>query len=255
MGVMIVVIVSIVMISFVAFAIIKIKKQLEVQINKDVDRLSTYYDNILDEKMMLLSEVEEKIKKMQEIDCSEPENKEKIQGESHVIMNDNKYIHSSFFKDYNKIKNQFSNVATTYAINKVIELLEERKNNKVQEYKLLNEKLNFNVLYNLESLGIEDQLEVLQTVLGQSVEQNSILEEYMNAKQNFKLNDFVSYLNDYIFANDTEIIIASNQGFRLIEEDTKGITYVKDTTIGEGYKIRYKDRMYDYSISLGGSNE
>lgn len=255
MELMVIILVTLIMVSFVGFAIFKIKQQLEVQINKDVDRLSTYYDEILNVKTEELEEKKKALQKLNEECVVSVEDTTCSESATKVIMNENKYVNSSFFKDYNKVKNTFSDVALTHAIEKVLQLIDEEKHTQVSTYKELLSKLDFNIQYNLQSLSVADQLDILQSILGTNVQQNEVLNQYIELNDNFDLSNFITYLNDYIFFNDTQIIVASNQGLAFSDEKINGVRYVKDDTIGEGYQIRYKNKMYDYSISLGGNNE
>lgn len=255
MELMVVILVTLLMVTFVSFAIYKIKQQLEVQVSKDVDRLSVYYDSILDEKTAQLeakiAQLEGLNKGVEEVVCVSATS----DTQTTVITNDSKYVHSDFFKDYNKVKNKFCEVAGTHALAKVIELVEEGKDNKVNAYKEVLDTLDFNLQYSMQSLKVQDQLEVLQTVLGESRDKNEILVEFTRIYDGFDLSQFIAYIKDYIFYNDTEIVVASNQGVAFSNDNIPGVRYVKDMAIGEGYQIRFKDRLYDYSISLGGNNE
>lgn len=254
MELVVVAVVTLIMVVFVGFALWKIKQQLEVQINKDVDRLSTYYDAILDEKT---AELEAKIKELEKLEVEPEVVEESVEVESAatIMMGESRYVNASFFKDYNKVKNTFSTLALGQALEKVGELLERHKVGEVEVYKEVLELLDFNVQYNMLTLSVSDQLEVLQEVLGDSKDKNKILENYLERYSEFELNTFIQYVKEYVFHNDTQIMVASNTGASLVDEPIKGVTYLKDETIGEGFTVRYKDKLYDYSISLGGNNE
>ncbi len=254
MELLIVAIVTLIMVVFVGFALWKMKEQLEVQINKDVDRLSAYYDAILDEKT---AELELKIKQIEEISIDKEEEAEPVEDGSAntIILGESRYVNTDFFRDYNKVKHTFSSMALDQALAKVAELLEIHGLNKVQAFKEVLDVLDFNVQYNMLTLCVDDQLEVLQEILGDSEEKNNILVEYLKINREFDLNLFIQFMKEYIFQNDTLIMVASHTGAPLVDETIKGVSYVKDETIGEGFTVRYKDKLFDYSISLGGNNE
>lgn len=254
MELLIVAIVTLIMVVFVGFALWKIKEQLEVQINKDVDRLSAYYDAILDDKT---AQLEAKIKEIEALEIEKEVEVESVEETpaTTIILGESRYVNSDFFKDYNKVKHAFSSVAIEQALEKVGELLEVHCIVKIDAYKEVLDVLDFNVQYNMLTLPVSDQLDVLQEVLGENKDKNNILANYLDQNQEFDLNVFIQYIKDYIFHNDTQIVVGSNTGQALVEEQIKGVTYVKDETIGEGFTVRYKDKLFDYSISLGGNNE
>ncbi len=247
--------VVVIMTIFVTLAIARIKEQLGIQISKDVDRLAVYYDAILDNKSKEIAKKEDEIEDLNDLLNVEVEEEVDYEKNKYVIMNEGKYIDQNFFTDYNKVRNNFYDFSRNEAGDKATVLSKARKDINAHEFKELLSLFNFHLQYSMHTLTQDEQLEIIREVVSNSTGKRRILQRYLAQHDYFEFVDFMNFIRDYIFYNDSKITVASHEGEPLTEGELRNVSYVKDTSIGEGYTIRYRDNLYDYSVSTGGKYE
>lgn len=243
------------MVAFVAVAIAKIREQLGEQIGKDVERLTVYYDEILDKKNEELKDKKLEIAKVDELLNVEIKEEVDYEKSKYLIIPEENYINEEFFVDYNKVKFDFYDFSKDATLDIAVYLTKQRKDINVHEFYELLEIFDFNLQYNMHTLQTEEQLEIIKTVVQNSSGKRRILQKYLASHQNFEFVNFMDYIRDYIFNNDSRIRISSNHATVLTQEELRNVSYNKDSSIGEGFQIRYKNALYDLSVSLGGKYE
>lgn len=249
------ILVVLLMVLFVCMGIAKIKKQLGEQIGKDVDRLAVYYDSILDAKKHEVAKKEDQLDELNDLLNVEQEEEVDYEKSKYVLTNEGKYIDQGFFTDYNNVRNKFFDFAKDNTIEKATVLSKERKDINAHEFKELLSLFNFHLQYSMHTLNQEEQLDIIREVVSNSTGKRRILQRYLAQHEYFEFVDFMNFIRDYIFYHDSKIIVSSHEGESLVDDELRNVTYVKDVSIGEGYTIRYRDNLYDYSVSTGGKYE
>lgn len=247
--------VVVVMATFVAISISKIKEQLSIQIGKDIDRLAVFYDGILDTKSKELQDKEDELDRINDLLDVEEEEQVDYEKSKYVLVPEENYVDEEFFIDYNTVKHSFYQLSKDLALEKAVYLTQQRKDINVHEFKELLELFDFNLQYSMHTLQQEEQLEIIRTVVSNSTGKRRILQRYLARNDKFEFVAFMDFIRDYIFNNDSSIIVTSHVGEVLTLDELRNVTYHEDHSIGEGFDIRYKNSLHDFSISLGGKYE
>lgn len=248
------IIVTIVLSFFMIVAIKNIKEEVDQQIHKDIFQLSSAYFPIIDEKNEQLKNLKQEIERLQQLEAT-LQNKQQEQKDPYVyqvfIQEKKDYIDSNFFESYAFIQNEFQQLAQEAMQLKVKQLVRMRKDINVHEFKELLDLFDYPIQYEMYTLSAEEQLKVFEVISQNSIAKKRILNRYMKQNENFDFKAFMDYVRDYIYHNDSKVYIYSRDGNACVDEDTNYIVFCKDSSIAEGYKIKCKDQVYDYSLSGG----
>lgn len=246
------ILVMIVLICYMGTIINKIRVDVGEQIRKDVDRLVVIYDDLLEEKSQQLQEIEDEIDRLKN---TETENfsaqydrdfAEDVSGI--VIMQSGNYVDDGFFRKYNIVKNEFHDLAFEAMKATVNQLVRERRDINVHEFKEMLATFDYSLQYEMETLSPESQLEIMDLIFGHSMGKRRIVQSFMEEYNEFSFRQFMDYLRSYIFYHDSIITVYSNTGEKCLDNITKNVVFEKDPAIGEGYIVRFRDRSYDFCL-------
>ena len=220
------------------------------------------YDYILDEKKEKLSELTKEIEEIEEKKKNSKYSFEDIddiveesQSESYsndvssvkYNLNVPQYRETQFFKNYKEIKRIFS-VNNEQIIK---EFIEENRNSKEEtEYKKLKkirDKFNDEAIYGCLTLDEADQKEILNEVLTET-EKKLLKIDTLTNKEKFSIGDFVNVLDKRIEELDPTIYVFVNGNSNGYEDIAPNIVVEQYKNISEGIIIKYRDKIYDYSI-------
>ncbi len=173
-----------------------------------------------------------------------------VQHENDAILVDFQadYINTDFNSDYVLVRETFKDLAYKAMVNQVNELIRDRKNVNVHELKEIQTLFTYDIYYEMLLLDSEEQVEVMNAVVQHSAGKKRILRKYIEQVGKFDFKEFMDYVQDYIFNHDTLIYVYSYDGHHAIENSPKHVLYRADQTITEGYKVKYKDKVYDFSL-------
>ena len=227
------------------------------------------YDYILEEKQTKLEKIQKEIeyaKKTNENILKKDEEDEKIvkKAEKHEEDDDEPEIHkkkevikynlnvpeyreTQFFSNYKEIKKIF-----TINNEKVIkDFVLKNKNAKEEKmYKsLLNirEQFTEDAIYGLLTLSTEDQIGILSKILKQS-EKKLVDFESISNKKNFNIKDLLKVVDKKIEELEPTIYIYVNGTSCNFDYIDKNIVTKQYKNMSEGIIIKYRNKIYDYSI-------
>lgn len=210
------------------------------------------YDEQIEARSKKLKEIKRQIHET-EARRSEPEETGKVSvppaAPAQVIENNADYVDSRFFEDYALIQNEFRDGAFEAMKDKLQELMSlDTHDPELPEYQGLKELFDCSLQYEMMTLSPADQLSVMETVAESSPGRRRILEEYCDAHSTFDIREFMAHVSDHISRNDTQIHVYSRSGEPVFLDLPKNVVFEQDASIAEGYRIRYRDRVYDYSL-------
>lgn len=247
-GFVAVLIVMCILFAFILMAIIKLKGDIELQMRKKVDQVASKYEEMLHLKSEALKELQLEQKEAEEtIEVQSNAGSYDID-ESSFIMKMPEYEDESFAKNYRLVKKQFITPARSAMLNIVATLEQEKKDFNVHEFKELLALFDSDLQYAMFTLESHEQLEVMQTAVQNSVAKKRILNRFVQSQKEFEFKNFLDYVKDYIFYNDTSIYISSNSAQAPLRDAPAQVVFIEDDLILEGYTIRFKDHLYDCSI-------
>jgi hypothetical protein len=161
-----------------------------------------------------------------------------------------RYIDNDFFVEYKIAKDKLMSIDKQQVIYNVIDKVPYTGN--IERYKLacdIISELNFEVLYNLCSVSIDMQLEILKYAL--VGEKRKVLEEFLDALEEFEAFDcmkFLDYVKNIRLTEDPNVYVSVAENEQDYTEEAKNIICSVDSNICEGIKIIFQNKIYDYSI-------
>lgn len=214
-----------------------------------VDRMSEF-DFLLDDKEKKVNELNDDIKKKQELITQLEEKSKEYSNNSNekkdeVVMP--KFVgfeDTSTFNNYRVIKEKFSYDPTDVIKDFVL----KNSNSDNKDYQVLTEirsYFTFDVIYKIGQYQKEEQYEIITSLLNNN--ELSKVKEYLN-KDKFDLKKFIEELDNLITKSDPKIMVLVGNKDSNYDYLDKNITTSYDSKITEGFKIIYKGVIYDYSI-------
>ena len=234
--------------AFIMMAIMKLKSDIELQVRKKVDLVASKYEAMLHEKSEALKEIQLEQKAVEEpIEVQYSDAGYEVD-ESSLLMKQAEYRDESFAENYRLIKHQFMSPARQAMLNIIFTLDKEKKDFNVHEFKELLALFDCDLQYAMYTLESHEQLEVMQTVVQNSVAKKRILNRFVQSQTMFEFKNFLDYVKDYIFYNDASIYISANNAEPPMRDAPAQVVFIEDNLILEGYHIRFKDHLYDCSL-------
>lgn len=209
----------------------------------------TVYDEIIDEKSEHIRKLNEQKENLSLQDIEEPkELAPALEVITPIVIERANYIDLRFFEYYNRIKKEFTQPSYDAAKIKVQELSRLRKDINVHEYKELQELFSHELQYQILTLVGQDEKSVFDLIAKHSHAKKKILDSYTSHHKNFDFMEFMLFVKDYIRTHDSIVYVYSRDGYQLLEDTPKHVVYLCDKTIHEGYRICYRDIVFDYSL-------
>ena len=220
------------------------------------------YNYIVEEKKKELDNLKLEIEKLKEEQFTEEElSKEKLpeikeESEGQALENEEiariikvpEYKEDTFFYNYKRLKKDFY-FNTEKKITEFISKNEDEEISKTNNELLSFRKLfNDETIYNCLTLNNEEQHKLVKDVLNKK--QAKILEFDSNFTEPEKFNvvEFLNYVDEKIEQTDPNVYVyvsKSDINYDYINKNVKTIFYDK---MSEGVIIKYKNKVYDYSI-------
>lgn len=226
------------------------EKQAKLEeITTEISKIQENHGNILDkdDDYYEYEMTTEKEKKTKEIFTDEEVIPKKPREEIKYNLNVPEYRETQFFNNYKEVRKIF-----TVNNEKIIkEFIEEHKNLKEErEYKSLNKlrkKFDEDAIYGCLTLSSQDQIEILNESLTEA-EKKLIKFKEMIEKKNFTIKDLIKYIDDRTEEIEPTIYIYTNivdNRYNLIDSNIVTKQY---SNMSEGIIIKYRNKIYDYSI-------
>ncbi len=152
-----------------------------------------------------------------------------------------------FFNNYKEVRKVF-----TVNNEKIIkEFIEEHKNLKEEkEYKSLaklREKFDEDTIYGCLTLSKDDQISILKEVLT-ATEKKLVKFEELISNPKFTVEDLIKYIDDRMEQIDPTICIYTSMPDKKYEKIDSNIVTKLYNNMSEGIIIKYRNKIYDYSI-------
>ena len=243
--------VVVLMIVFLVVAITRMKNQVGKQIEKDIDQLVNVYDKLLDEKSQKLHELERKIEELENYEIPVQDVLSDSEDLGYVIIQGGQYVEGDFFKNYALVKSSFHDLSYQAMVETVDRLKHVRRDVNVHEYKELLETFDYELQYQMNTLDNKDQLEIIELIIQHSMGKRRILKRFLDSHDVFSFEVFMDFIRNYIFYHDSLIYVYSYSGEKCIENAPTNIDFMPDSSIGEGFVVRFRDKRYDFSLKGG----
>ena len=160
------------------------------------------------------------------------------------LINKTKYQDKNLYTLNRKLDEKF-NFDYEAIIKKFVSVINE--NNQYEFCKKIKEKFTSDVIYSLKTLpNIEKETKVKELL---NDEEYKIYSLYTETNENNNIDGFVDYLNELIDLNNPKIIVYVGDKKENYNHIDKNIETVFKNDIYKGIKIKYHDKIYDYSLN------
>lgn len=242
------VIIALILTTILFFALRSTVKRIDFNTRRYfVDKLQDY-DNLIDEKKKILDDLNQEIEKNKKILSEKQElEKQPINDEKLVCYENSKlpkYADENLFKKYKNIKDKFS-FDKEELINNFINNIQIDEEDSYNSLIILKEKFNNQRIYEIIKLRGQKQKDYLTSFL--TDEEIAIIKKNINYNK-FKVNDLIAKLDILIEQNDPTIYVCTGEKDKSYDYINPIIKTKYDFNINEGIKIRYKGKIYDYSL-------
>ncbi|MGL4588831.1 MAG: hypothetical protein ACRCUP_01155 [Mycoplasmatales bacterium] len=218
-----------------------IAQNMNNKISTDLVNKLSVFDEIIEGKRELLNELNQKI---ESFDLSKEEPIVIYQDRYNFQEKDILYKDEEFRDNYLEIKNKYQNLEENLTIIKQFVGENGTKNGELYtDFAEMEKKLSCQLIEELLVLEKNEQIEHLQAAF--NTNQKLILEKYCD-ENTFDIFDFIFYVEVEKEKNDNQIYIIGTQEYENIQNEF--VKYVYDSNVIEGFKIKYKNTIYDYSF-------
>lgn len=145
-----------------------------------------------------------------------------------------KKIDDEFNFDTTKIVKQFVNYSSNFNADYYNKLL------------VIKEKITNYGLYNIVIKSELEQLEILKKI---GIDDKSLFDIYNFSYKKFNINNFLKILNIEIQKNDPIIYVYVGKKNENFDDLGENVHTQLDNTILKGIKVKYRNVMYEYSLS------
>ncbi len=161
-----------------------------------------------------------------------------------VIPKGADYQDEKMFEKYRKIKGVF-NFSYENKIREFLDTYLDENNELYYIYLGIKENLTHKVVYKISTYNSEEQKIIINELLKDDIKQ--YVKDLIDVKK-FSVAKFVNELETRIMQTDPKIYIyVSNVNLNFNHLDDQ-IETIYDENLTEGFKIKYKGKIYDYSI-------
>lgn len=222
------------------------------QVERDAGRIFGMYDGILEEKSRQL----ELLRQEEEALCRSIEKKKEERGQNAISQTVSKgpkpqvrtavFRDASFARTYNRVRQSF----LVPAAEMVREFKEQlpAETDREREWRMCLEGIQdiftFDNLYRISILPPERQEELLSGILDER--QFALYSEWKDGHPGGSAADFSQWLDGALASVSDQVIVKASP--EQAEEKESGALWEADSSICEGIKLIYRDRLYDYSI-------
>ena len=208
---------------------------------------SQEYDYLIDEKVEKIKELDKELKE-KEIN-KEDENREinnNFEFDYNIIdlLNNTEYQDKNVFELNKKIEEKF-NVDEEALIKKFLSI-----KNDDSEYlfcKKLKEKFTSDVIFSLKILTNKELDEKMKNLLTE--DEYKLYKLYKDLNEDASVEGFVDYVDELIDLNNPKIIVYVGDKNKNYDNLSKYIKTVYSSSIYKGIKVKYHNKIYDYSLN------
>ena len=268
------VVLIVIMLVFIFILFKNIIKRMDENAKKYFVNKMQDYDYILEEKQARLEEIKNEInnieasnqnilktsddeyeeendykeKKKKDIDEEYDELPRKKETEDiKYNLNVPNYRETQFFNNYKEVRKVFT-VNNEKIIKEFIadhkDLKEEKEYTSLAK---LRKKFDENTIYGCLTLSSQDQIAILKDALT-ATEKKLINFDELTKKNKFNVEDLIKYIDDRMEQIDPTICIYTNVLDKKYDEIDSNIVMKEYKNMSEGIIIKYRNKIYDYSI-------
>lgn len=248
---MIFIIIALVLLILILFLILKkaaktVDEQVETYF---VDKLQAY-DYLIQEKEEKISKLNDEIKeKENEIPKTSHDLKESVE-----VVDSNDLTELAIVSDYQSsgVLNMKHLIDDNFDID-AVEIINKflKKEGNTERFELLRNIKNIfdlDVVFSIQCLDEDNQEQFMKELLGDSFK---VYLEFKEENKDTSIDNFINYLDYNIKLNSPYICVLVGDKKENYDYLSKRIKTVYDKRIYKGIKIKYQNRVYDYSISEG----
>lgn len=251
------VILIVIMLVFVFILFKNIMKSMNENAKKYFVNKLQDYDYILEEKQTKLEEIRAEINEVEEhknilenTEDIEVEKTAKIEEKPKEIKYDLKtpeYRETQFFNNYKEVKKIFS-VDNEKIIKEFIgQHRNEKENKEYKALKKLREKFDQDAIYGCLTLDSSDQIEILDEVLTVT-EKKLVKFDDLASDNKFTIKNFIKSIEQRMEKLEPTIYIYTNGLDKRYDLIDNNIIMKQYNNMSEGIIIKYRNKIYDYSI-------
>ena len=209
---------------------------------------SQEYDYLIDEKVKKLKELDKELKEKEinKKDKIGPENNNNYEFDFNIIdlFSNTEYQNKNVFELNKKIDEKF-NIDVDMLLKKFLSFIED--DSKYIFCKNLKSKFSSEVIYSLKLLPSEKLDDKVKEIL--TSDEYKIYELYKDISDNFSIDGFIDYINELIDLNNPKIIVYVGEKNKNYDSLSKYIKTVYSSDIYKGVKIKFHNKIYDYSLN------
>lgn len=229
------------------FALRTLSKKFSQNMKNQLFDSMSYYSDLLKEKEERLQELNAQIESAnsnQEIVVEEGMQRGLNLVEKHIEYRDDQFfntyklIKENFRRDYKRLIQEF--------IEKNVTGREDEAMDEYNRYKIMREKMNQTVCYELMTT-VDEDLEGKLKSLFTKWEYEEI-QKYRHREGGFDAGEFCDWLNEKLSQEAPRAVIKVSGELRDLETKTSYYEIQYDESLIEGVKILYKGRVFDYSL-------
>lgn len=216
-----------------------------------IDKLQDY-NYIIEEKERELEILKSEIKDINKVKLNntkeKQEDNEQEDEEKLLDIPFPEYREDTFFYNYKQLKRKFD-IDVEKILKEFIKTHNNSKDKKIYEI-LENFKNNFNQesIYECLTLSSEEQLQLVEEIIDEEEQKIIGLDEISKKEKNFNILKLMEYIDKKMEEIDPTIYVyigSHNYSYDYLGENIKTEFY---KNMSEGIIIKYRDKIYDYSI-------
>lgn len=245
-------IISIIVLCFLVVGMFLILRKTVKTINSQtklyfVDKMQEY-DYLINNKVEQLDKIDKEIKEKEsqkeERELSDNSNDFEFDYNIIDLINKTKYQDKNLYTLNRKLDEKF-NFDYEGIIKKFVSIINE--NNQYEFCKNIKDKFTSDVIYSLKTLPNIEKEAKIKELLNDS--EYKIYSLYKETSENDKIDGFIDYLNELIDLNNPKIIVYVGDKKENYDHIANNIETVFKSDIYKGIKIKYHNKIYDYSLN------
>lgn len=255
------VILIVIMLIFVFFLFKNILKRMNDNAKRYFVNKMHDYDYIIEEKKSELNSIKEEIEKVEEVNRNIVK---KEDDKPHIVMKQTpkedefievqfelktpKFREEDFFKNYKELKRIFT-VDNEDLIKKFVkENKSEKEEKEYNTLKKIRAKFDEESIYQCLTLEKKDQMEIIEEILTATDKKNIKWDKIKKEYKEIGMNDLIKIIEKRMEEVEPYIYIYMNVVDHNYGKLDKNIILKQYNNMSEGIIIKYRNKIYDYSI-------
>ena len=227
------------------FAILRCVKHLNKDVKAKFIKELQRYDELIDEKSKQLQDLQDRIDREEMVESPASVIVKQEYLTSTFLPQHAEYENDQFFHQYDNVQ-QMKVLAREAATAKIEELGAFAQDEAYQAYHEVEQMFTNDIKYQLMTLREQDLLDVLAKLAQSSTVFKKILKQYSDRCETFDFMQLMNEVHEACASHDTTIYVYTKDKSTM--EPSENVVFIEDDNIAEGYKIKYKAQVFDYSL-------